>query len=611
MQADPKQRYQAIGDIRLDVQDYLSDPEADSAPTLLPSTSTAFWKAPTAWVTVAVAILSTAFATWFLKPAPDVPEPPLIRTTITADQLQQNPAPPVLSPDGRILVYGVADRLWIRYLDQFDPAPLPDSEGARNPFFSPDSQYLGYAQEGELLKVHLASNTKSLVCNLPGTYDSATWGADGSIVFGVRGGGLYQVSDQGGDLRVLFEGAGYPMYPHYLPGQKGILFNDAPGRGIHLLVDGKQTTLLSEEGALFFAAVYSLPGHLIYRRDGSSAGLHAVAFSLSSLQITGDPFLIDAEGVWPSVSRDGRLSYWIDTFGILRELVRVDRTGQVIGTIGQPQVHMWHPALSSDGDRVAVSAETNRDIWLHDVQRGSKTRLSSSPEVTEWYPAWTGSGDRVAFHRGFRGRRKAEIWTRPVDKSGPAKKLTEGRQSHYSSDGRFLVFIRDSEETGQDLWYLEVGQEGDPKDFLVTEQNESQPQLSPHSRWIAYTSDDSGQNQIYLKTFPSGEGLVQISIDGGEKARWSPDGDELFYWQGRDLMVVAVKGTNSLEPGTPMKLFTARLGRGRVQMEFVTVGYAVGEGGESFILVRPVGSDAAPPAIAIVHNWFSAHRDQQ
>ncbi len=168
LQVDPKRRYQAIGDIRLDIEDYLDNPESETTPTNLPSAPTALWRVPAAWVTLAVAMTLAVFATWFLKPLPDVLEPPLIRSTITADQLQQDPAPPTLSPDGKILVYGVADRLWIRYLDQFEPAPLPDSEGAQSPFFSFDSQSLGYAQDGKLLKVQLASGARSPVCDIPG-----------------------------------------------------------------------------------------------------------------------------------------------------------------------------------------------------------------------------------------------------------------------------------------------------------------------------------------------------------------------------------------------------------------------------------------------------------
>ena len=247
--------------------------------------------------------------------------------------------------------------------------------------------------------------------------------------------------------------------------------------------------------------------------------------------------LIDVEGDWPSVSDDQTLSYWIGTTGGQNELVRVDRTGEALATIGKPQWNMLLPALSPDGYWVAVSGldETrDRAIWLHDVRRGSSRRLS------------------------------------PL-------------------------------ETGDDLWYLGVGQEGDPKEFLATQQNESNPRLSPDSRWVAYASNQSGRPQIYVKRFPSGEGLVQISTDRGHSPRWSPDGDELFYLEAEHLMVVAVNGApdGSLVHGTPTKLFESGTPRRKA--------YAVAKGGESFILPR-AASSATPPRIAIVHNWFSEFR---
>ncbi len=604
---EPRRRLRDIGEARINIEDYLENPEADS-PTHLPSTPTALWRSPAVWATVIAVAMVAVLATWFLKPVPDVPKPPLIRTTITADQLQLFQAPPVLSPDGRILVYQAADILWIRYLDRFHPDPLAESENAQFPFFSPDSQFLGYGQGDKLWKVNLASAAKSSVCDLP-SFGGATWGEDGSIVFGTTS-GLYRVSAQGGHPQLILavnreKREGGLVKPHFLPDHRGVLFYTigAGQNTINLLVDGKRATLLSQKDAEFQTPVYSPSGHLIYRRHQSNAGLYAVPFSLSSLEISGQPFLIDAEGITPSVSDDQRLIYSIGTRGNQDELVRVDRTGQVMATIGQPQEDLRTPVLSPDGSWVAVSAfqEGNIDIWLQDVQRGSKRRLSFS-EVDARYPAWTAAGDQVAFQTLVEGR--SEIWIRASDNSSDAKKLTDGRQPHFSADGRFLVFTRRSADTLSDLWYLEVGKKEDPKPFLVTEQKrEVRPRLSPDSRWIAYTSRDSGENQIYVKKFPSGEGLSQISTEGGNFARWSQDGDELFYLHEQDLMVVAVKGTTSLDHGTPTKLLKIFSNPRRE--------YTVADGGETFILPRPAGSDDTPPAIAIVQNWFSEFRDRQ
>ena len=601
LRANPKQRYQAIADMRLDIEDFLNNPEEGSTTTLLPAGLTSWWKQPAAWAAVVAVATVAVLATWFLRPAPHIPEPLLIKSTITANELQQLPAPPVLSPDGRILVYGVANSLWIRYLDQFEARAIPDSEDADYPFFSPDSQFLGYGQGGKLWKLHLGSSARSLVCDC--SYSGATWGTDGSIVFGRFGSGLHQVSDQGGDPRPILR-PGRGVYPHFLPDQRGIIFTSNEQKFIDLLANGQRTRLLEQEDAVFQHAVYSPSGHLIYRRNGSNPGLYAVAFSLSSLEISGEHTLIDVEGDWPAVSDDQTLSYWIGTTGGQNELVRVDRTGEVLATIGKPQWNMLLPALSPDGYWVAVSGlEETRDraIWLHDVQRGSSRRLSSL-ETGARAPVWTAAGDQVAFV--IARERRLEIWTAPADSSSAAKKLTDGSSPHFSLDGRYLVFERRAEETGDDLWYLEVGQEGDPKEFLTTQQNESNPRLSPDSRWVAYASNQSGQSQVYVKRFPSGEGLVQISTDRGHSPRWSPDGDELFYLEGENLMVAAVNGTRdgSLVHGTTTKLFESGTPRRKA--------YAVGEGGETFIVPQTASSNT-PPAIAIVHNWFSEFRERK
>ena len=297
LRSDPKQRCQAIGDIRLDIQDTLDNPEAESASTVLQPSPPVFWKAPTVWLTVAVTVALTVFATWFLKPTPLIPERPVFRTTIAPARLDTGRINPhVISPDGRVLVYGAAGSLWIRYLDRFYPDPLPDSENTRYAFFSRDSRFLGYGQSGKLWKVHLANGVKSPVCDIPNNYAGATWGTDGSIVFGTFGGGLYQVSDQGGDPRLIREpdrdkGETGFTWPHFLPDQRGIIFSAfrTGNNTIELLIEGNLTTLLSQEDAAFWSPVYSPSGHLIYRRTQSNEGLFAVPFLLSSLEISGDP----------------------------------------------------------------------------------------------------------------------------------------------------------------------------------------------------------------------------------------------------------------------------------------------------------------------------------
>ncbi len=306
LRANPKQRYHAIVDLRLDIEDFLENPEEGSTIPRPPARLTDWWKRPPIWAAGVVVAAVAALATWFLKPAPRIPEFPLIKTSVTAEELQRLPAPPVLSPDGRILVYGAADRLWIRYLDRLAPDPLPDTEGASDPFFSPDSQFLGYGQDGKLWKLHLGNNAKTQICDC--SYTGASWGRDGSIILGGFGQSLRQVSDQGGDAQRI-PGARGGVYPHSLPDQRGIVFSAGDQRFIDLLANGQKTRLLEQEDAVFQHPVYSPSGHLIYRRNGRNPGLYAIAFSLLSLEISGEPFLIDADGDWPScrMTRDSAI----------------------------------------------------------------------------------------------------------------------------------------------------------------------------------------------------------------------------------------------------------------------------------------------------------------
>ena len=560
LRADPKQRYHSIADIRLDIQDYLENPEADSTASLQASVPS--WSLPLTWLTAVGVLILAVLATWFLKPTPEIPEVPLTRTAITAEQLQEGPIRPVISPDGNKLIYGAAGQLRLRHLDRFEADPLPDSDGSGWPYFSPDSAFMAYSQDDKLWKVNLSTGGKTTLCDLPTEMIGGTWAEDGSIVFGSFNGGLYEVSDQGGDPQLLLEpdpqkGETGLVWPHYLPKKRGLVFTvwHSGDDYVDLYVDGKRTTLLKQEGAVFWETTYSPSGHLLYRRLGRNAGLWAVPFSLSSLEIEGPAFLVDPTGAWPSVSDDGRLSYFKGAASNRLELVQVDRGGQVQGTLGQPQEDMYEPALSPDDKWVAVSAleKGNRDIWLHNLESGSKRRPSFL-EGEGRGPVWTAGGDRVAFHTNPESG--WEIWIRPSDNSSDAVKITEGSNPHFSADGRYLVFGRQSQETGWDLWYLELGNENEPQPFLGTDHIEGIPRLSSDSRWIAYVSDDSGQTQIYVKKFPSGEGLWQMSTNGGNHPRWSPDGDELFYLEGQDLMAVSVKGTESLDHGTPVKLFT-------------------------------------------------------
>ena len=286
LKADPKQRCHAIADIRLDIEDYLDNPEADSTLSLLSSTSTAFWKMPTVWVSFAVAIMLTGSATWFLKPLP-APEPPRrLEVSIGADASLQNSAVgtvAVSSPDGSLLAFvaqseGGPRQLYVRRLDQLQATPLPGTEGVRDPFFSPGGQWIGFFADGKLKKVPVTGGAAVTLCDAPQSR-GGNWGDDGSIVFaaGTRG-GLSMVSSVGGTprpLTTLDQEAGEitHRWPQLLPGSKAVLFT-APSIGAQFeeadlvvqTIPAGQRKIVQRGG---YHGRYLPSGHLLYIHEGT------------------------------------------------------------------------------------------------------------------------------------------------------------------------------------------------------------------------------------------------------------------------------------------------------------------------------------------------------
>ncbi len=274
----------------------------------------------------------------------------------------------------------------------------------------------------------------------------------------------------------------------------------------------------------------------------------------------------------------------------------------VLGTIGQPQEEMSNPVLSPDGTKVAVSASENDhwDIWIHDVGDDSKHPLTFDPD-REGRPSWSADGSRIFYHSWVSG--KFSIYTVEADGSGEPLLLTEGRQATVARSGAHMVFNRPGEETKGDLWSISLEGDGEPVVFLQTEAAERQPTLSPDGRFVAYKSDESGQDEVYIKPFPEGPGKWQVSVDGGNRAFWSPVGDRLYFLARGSLMEVEV----STDP-------VMRLSRPRVLIDNEKTkltlwrGFAVAEDGTRFVGARPLeedeGEEQVEDGIQLVENWF-------
>ena len=347
--------------------------------------------------------------------------------------------------------------------------------------------------------------------------------------------------------------------------------------------------------------------------------LWALPFSLDTLKATGEAFSIAQNSRDPTVATDGTLVY-LDNFVALqrqRQLVWLNRSGDKIGEIGLPQVWLGLPALSPDGRRVAVQAieGSNFDIWVWDIARAVKTRLTTGPEL-DGVALWSPTGEDVAFNSFRAGN--SDIFLRQADGGGEAKVLPATPRNEsltdWSRDGKYLLYWLDDPETGADLWYLERNEDGsawEPHPFLRTPFNKRAAKFSPDGRYVAYVSDESGEWEIYVRPFPQGGRRSTVSSNGGTQPRWSRDGKELFYVEGGTLVAVSVSSGPTFSVGSARRLFEhpgLRDNPGKASYPQ----YDVSADGRQFVLPERVdlGEEAPKPSIRVVQNWFEQFRDR-
>lgn len=292
-----------------------------------------------------------------------------------------------------------------------------------------------------------------------------------------------------------------------------------------------------------------------------------------------------------------------------RRLVWVDRQGRPLGTIGEPQEWLQEPALSQDGTRVAVSAhkDGNFDIWIHDVIRGSVSRLTSEP-VNDFEPTWSPAGDQVAYASLRSGG--SDIYVKAADGDAEARPLTIDPESNgapnWSRDGKYVVYFVQNADASFDLGYTELAAERKVSIFLKSPVNENEAVISPDGRYVAYVSDEPGRHELYLKPFPHGEGRWQVSVRGGLHPRWNGRGDELFFKEGNDLMAVAVDQRSGLNLGIPQKLFTA----GPEIFDSglpIDPAYDVTADGQRFVMVQSLTDPSS--SVVVAQNWFRSLRN--
>jgi hypothetical protein len=640
LQKDPNRRLRDIGDARIELEETQTastDETVAARRAARPGTvlrSAAFAVGVALLVAGLVAALSVRLAT---RPVPSR----VTRFTITPPAaapltLEGTNRDLAIARDGTRLVYVGANgtELVVHALNQLAPTVLTGLGAPSNPVFSPDGKWIAFFDGVAALK-KVATNGGPAVTLSPikGPPFGLSWGADDSIVFptGEEGSGLFRVGAAGGKPEVLTtpdraQGEGAHVWPEVLPGGEAVLFTIMSGGTGQVQVaalnlrTGARTVLVNGGSS----AQYVAPGYLVYVAVGTGT-LWAVAFDLSRLTVFGSPVPV-VEGVVTtgaragadfSVTPDGTLAYvpgGAET-GARRTLVWVDRQAREEALAAPPRAYVY-PRLSPDGTRVAIAvADQENDIWIWDVLRRSLTRFTFNPAF-DLYPVWTPDGRRLAWGVGSVRGAQPNLYWRTADGTGMVERLTESPNVHYplavTPDGTRLLLREDGPGTGQDLSVLALDGERRVTPLIRTAFNERNGEISPDGRWLAYESNESGRDEIYVRPFPAVDaGRWQVSTGGGRQPLWARTGRELFYVAPDGALVGArVENGERVERGTgfragaPMILVRGEYYRGSAGLLGRT--YDVSPDSQRFLMIKGSGGaddTAARPAIVVIQNW--------
>jgi serine/threonine-protein kinase len=568
LEKDPKKRLRDIGEARLTLEDPASLESASTSATTgstAAATTPPLWRRALPWA-VAAAGLGAALVSLLLwapwrTPAPATPMRLSAEIGVDSSLDISAATAAVISPDGRTMVFlalGNAGRqLFVRKTDQLQATALAGTTNATNPFFAPDSQWIGFFAEGHLKKVSITGGAAVSLCPATGAPRGAFWAEDDTIIFqpGSAPGPLMRVPTSGGTtatpLAALAEGESFQRWPQVLPNGKGVIYSGAAGVGtwesanimLQPLPSGTPRVLV--RGG--FHGRYVRSGHLVYMHDGT---LFAVPFDLGKLEVDGRPapaledVLSNSStgGAQFSVSDAGTLVFSPGKgSGANRPIVWMDHTGATT-PLRSAESDWIGPRFSPNGQTLAVAINdgTQQDIWLYDWARDTPTKFTFDP-ANDIYPVWTPDGKRIVFasERGSKGVNNL-YWQR-ADGTGEVQRLTESpnNQLPYSFDpkGKVLAFSENSPKTSGDLMILPLdGDEatgwkpGKPTPFLATPANEVSPMISPDGRWMAYMSDEGSSMQVYVRPFSGPGGKRAISTSGiGIYPSWSRTRPELIY----------------------------------------------------------------------------------
>jgi eukaryotic-like serine/threonine-protein kinase len=615
LEKDPDKRWQSAREVKHALEWVALDARAtpDHQERTKGSTrSLRLWQGATG----AAALAMVGVMVWANRPPPT--PTPAVRFQIAPPAGVMFETYVALSPDGQRLAFTAtgADgivRLWYRDLNSVEPRMLPGTEGAQSAFWSPDGRHIAFGFRNQLKKIDPSGGPPQTLCEVEGPVGSGTWSRQGVILFGRRGvGGLNRVSEAGGAVVAVTEG-GFAGFPSFLPdGRRFLYFRREPTLGVFAgSLDSKPAdqpttpVLVTDVAARYVSASNSGTGYMFFVRDQT---LMAQRFDERTLTLAGEAVAIDRVATvnnYPvfSASTNGRLAYRTGNPSTSQQLTWFTREGKALTTVGAPGGHE-QLLLSPDGTRAIyrdVVSTVAGDLWVTDLPRGINDRFTSERTVGG-FPVWSPDGGRVAFRSG------QDLFVKPSSGGGDAERLlkaeTQASPTSWSPDGKFLLLTVIGLNSLLDVQVLTTDAGHRVGSFLKTQYNESQATFSPDGRWVAYTSNESGRNEVYVRPFtPPGaertiEGKWPVSKEGGNEPVWRQDGRELIFRSasGAPMAVDITLTATTFQAGIPKQLFATP-----------PVPWSVTGDGKRFLISMPPGQGVQVP-ITIDLNWEAALR---
>jgi Tol biopolymer transport system component/tRNA A-37 threonylcarbamoyl transferase component Bud32 len=637
---DPDQRRQTAHDVLLDLKWISEQREHTAEVERAARPRRAEWMG---WIVAAFIAALSAAAVLFMWSQPAVSRQPVRRFSIAAPQggwLGGNwwwyPAV-AISPDASHIAFvatrqGVA-QLYLRDAGEWEARPLAGTVDARSPFFSPDGQWLGMVLKDKIVKMAVAGGPPTTIASVPGDVSGATWAPGDSIYFDLQAPhAIMKVPATGGTPQPVTtlepkRGETNHAYPEALPGGKALLLTvrngDQPSFDeaeiqVLVLATGERRTLV--RGGT--NAHYVQTGHLVFARGGN---LMSVAFDAAKLEVKGSPVPVLEHvrenprmgAAQLSIARDGSLIYISGGTSIGdHELVFVDKATGAARALTSKRRPYEDFTLSPDGRMIATTIEgAVTDTWLYDIARDTETRFTVGVEHRD--PIWSPDGKLVVYD-GYKNG-KWGLFVKPADGSGSEEVLLTSQYPvgaiGWTPDRRFFVYNETSPTTSTDIMMIPMEGDRKPRAILQTKFSEEWASISPDGRWLAYTSDETGQIECYVIPFPGNSGgagrKLKISTDGGERPQWAANGRELYYYapassgsspnatlgQRLKFMAVPVDSKSGFEPGKPHVLF-----EGPYFQSFHD--YAPTPDGKGFVFIRETQAQTGPAELAVVLNWF-------